>query len=80
MDWADDSDGDATACGKLVDSLRRLNDDLEVPSPSQQGHDRGEWFARMPLMAEQALASGSPQNNPRIPTAGEIVALYKKVW
>jgi alcohol dehydrogenase class IV len=34
----------------------------------------------MPLMAEQALASGSPANNPKIPTAEAIVALYRKVW
>ena len=33
-----------------------------------------------PLMAEQALASGSPGNNPRIPTADEIVELYDRVW
>jgi alcohol dehydrogenase class IV len=31
-------------------------------------------------MAEQALASGSPQNNPRVPTAAEIVDLYKAIW
>jgi alcohol dehydrogenase class IV len=31
-------------------------------------------------MAAQALASGSPQNNPRIPTADEIAQLYREVW
>ena len=80
MGWADDVDNNETACRKLVEGLRRLNDDLEVPSPSQQGHDRDKWFGKMQLMAEQALASGSPQNNPRVPTAGEIVALYEEVW
>ena len=30
--------------------------------------------------AEQALASGSPGNNPRVPTAAEIVGLYREVW
>jgi alcohol dehydrogenase class IV len=34
----------------------------------------------MALMAEQALASGSPNNNPRVPTSSEIVALYRAVW
>jgi alcohol dehydrogenase class IV len=34
----------------------------------------------MDLMAEQALASGSPANNPRVPNKGEIVALYREVW
>jgi alcohol dehydrogenase class IV len=31
-------------------------------------------------MAEQALASGSPNNNPRVPNANEIIALYRAVW
>jgi alcohol dehydrogenase class IV len=57
-----------------------LNDDLAVPTPSQQGHDRDTYFAKLELMAEQALASGSPQNNPRVPSAEEIVALYEEVW
>ena len=29
-------------------------------------------------MADDALASGSPANNPRVPTAEEIVALYER--
>jgi alcohol dehydrogenase class IV len=31
-------------------------------------------------MATQALASGSPANNPRIPSHAEIVALYDEVY
>ena len=38
------------------------------------------WFDSLELMAQQALASGSPENNPRVPTAGEIVELYRRVW
>jgi len=30
--------------------------------------------------ASQALASGSPANNPRVPTTAEIVDLYRRVW
>ena len=29
---------------------------------------------------EQALASGSPGNNPRVPSADEITKLYEEVW
>jgi alcohol dehydrogenase class IV len=32
------------------------------------------------LMAEQALGSGSPANNPRVPDKTEIIALYREVW
>jgi alcohol dehydrogenase class IV len=31
-------------------------------------------------MAAQALASGSPGNNPRVPDADEIVALYRETY
>jgi alcohol dehydrogenase class IV len=31
-------------------------------------------------MVEQAIASGSPANNPRVPTAPEIAALYEAVF
>jgi alcohol dehydrogenase class IV len=30
-------------------------------------------------MAQDALASGSPANNPRVPSAEEIVTLYEEV-
>ncbi len=78
MGLAGEKDTKATACFKLVNGLRKLNQDLSVPSPSDLGHDADErMFA---LMAEQALASGSPANNPRIPTAEDIIGLYKEVW
>lgn len=80
MDWAGADDPDAVACGKLVEGLRELNRDLKVPSPKQQGLDRKAWFSKTGLMAEQALASGSPQNNPRVPTLEQIVTLYEEVW
>ncbi len=35
---------------------------------------------RLDTMADQALASGSPANNPRVPDKGEIVALYRQVF
>jgi alcohol dehydrogenase class IV len=42
--------------------------------------DAAAFEAKLPAMAEAALASGSPQNNPLVPTADEIIALYRKVW
>jgi alcohol dehydrogenase class IV len=37
------------------------------------------WTAAIPVMAEQALASGSPANNPVVPTHAEIAALYARL-
>lgn len=78
MRMASDADADSVACGKLIDGLRRLNDDLAVPNPTALGHVADDEM--LALMARQALASGSPANNPKVPTKGEIVSLYKEMW
>jgi alcohol dehydrogenase class IV len=77
---ADDGEGDQAAGSRLLDALERLNRELEVPSPQAYGIDRTRYFDIVETMAEQALASGSPGNNPRVPTKQEIVALYQQVW
>ena len=51
-----------------------------MPSPRRYGIAEQRYLEVIPVMAEQALASGSPQNNPRIPTAEEIEQLYREVW
>src|SRR5690242_17405553 len=78
--FATQNDGDAAAAAKLVTGLEALNKELAVPSPAAYGIDEKAWHGKMALMAEQALASGSPGNNPRVPTAAEIVGLYREVW
>ena len=78
MGWAETVDSDAQACEKLVENLGVLNADLKVPSPGDLGHIARPGI--FDLMASQALASGSPQNNPKIPTQEEIVQLYQKIW
>lgn len=72
------TDGEAT--GALVWELRLLNQDLEVPTPREYGIGAQRWWELAPVMAEQALASGSPANNPRVPTAEEVVELYHAVF
>jgi alcohol dehydrogenase class IV len=78
--FADERDSDSASAAKLVAGLEALNKELSVPSPAEYGIDAAAWNTRMDLMAEQALASGSPGNNPRVPDKAEIVALYQEVW
>lgn len=80
MGIATQQDSTETANAKLMDELHALNQELQVPTPEQFGIERQAFFDLMPVMAEQALASGSPNNNPRIPTADEIVEIYKQLW
>ncbi len=78
--FAQAGEPDGLAAEKLAEGLMALNASLGVPSPGAWGIDAGEWEAALPTMASQALASGSPGNNPRVPDADEIVALYRAVW
>ena len=72
--------GDQAAVALLLEELESLNRDLEVPSPKAYGIDEARYLEVVPIMAGQALASGSPGNNPRIPSAEEMVALYKQAY
>ena len=42
--------------------------------------ERARYDELLPVMAGQALASGSPANNPRVPTSDEIIELYRRVY
>ncbi|KZM43007.1 alcohol dehydrogenase [Marinomonas sp. SBI22] len=80
MGVATEQDDDVTANKKLLAELRALNDELKVPTPEQFGIDREEFMGLLETMADQALASGSPNNNPRVPSADEVIELYKQLW
>lgn len=80
MGVAAEGEGNQAAVARLLDELRALNRDLEVPTPQSFGIDERRYLDLLPVMASQALASGSPGNNPRVPSAEEIVDLYKRVY
>ncbi len=65
---------------KLLQELKALNQDLQVPTPQEYGIDKTAFFDKVPVMAEQALASGSPANNPRVPSLEEMASLYRALW
>jgi len=78
--FADHSDSDRAACTKLVDGLLVLCSDLKVPTLSELGVERSSFMAAAPIMAQQALASGSPNNNPIVPSPEAIEGLYESVY
>jgi alcohol dehydrogenase class IV len=80
MGVAQAHDSDQAAVDRLTRALYERNTELQVPSPKQFGIVEERYFALVGTMASQALASGSPQNNPRIPTAEEIERIYYQAW
>ncbi|MBV1798267.1 iron-containing alcohol dehydrogenase [Siccirubricoccus sp. G192] len=73
-------DADQVAGARLLEELRALNTELQVPTPRAYGIAPDKWEGLLPLMAKQALASGSPANNPRVPTEEQIIGLYTKAY
>lgn len=80
MGLAYQAESDQCAVGRLVEALHRINEELAVPTPAAYGIDKSRWDALLPTMAHQALASGSPANNPRVPSFEEIMDLYRTSW
>jgi alcohol dehydrogenase class IV len=80
MGLATAADSDEAAGESLIEGLYARNAELQVPSPKKFGIDEKKYFELIPTMAQQALASGSPGNNPRIPVAEEICELYRQAW
>lgn len=51
-----------------------------MTSPKGYGINEARWTELLPLKARQALASGSPGDDPRVPDTVEIEALYLEAW
>ncbi|MHB1007273.1 MAG: iron-containing alcohol dehydrogenase [Chloroflexota bacterium] len=67
------------AAKKGVDAVRALCADIKIPTVAELGYDLVRFREVMPKMAADALASGSPNNNPRVPSKEEIIELYKQL-
>lgn len=61
-------------------TVRRLVDGLKIPSLGGLGVAEDKFDKIVEQMAKDALASGSPNNNPRKASSGEIVELYQKAF
>jgi alcohol dehydrogenase class IV len=60
-----------------VNEIKKLCRDLNIPNMKDYGLDREKFNEVVSKMATDAIASGSPGNNPRVPSHEEVVELYK---
>ncbi len=68
---------DLEASQLAAKAIKTLIKDIQIPSLRGLGVEKGKLEQLAPKMAEDAIASGSPGNNPRQATKEEIVELYK---
>lgn len=64
------------AAKMAVEAVRNLVKDIQIPSMKDVGIEEAKLIERAPKMAEAAIASGSPGNNPRQVTKEDIIELY----
>jgi alcohol dehydrogenase class IV len=63
-----------------ISEVIELCRDLDIPNMEKWGIQVEKFTAVLSKMATDALDSGSPRNNPRIPTQDEIIALYQTCY
>ncbi|MFM1651869.1 iron-containing alcohol dehydrogenase [Brevibacillus sp. B_LB10_24] len=68
---------DSELADSLIAQIKRLCLDLNIPNMQIWGIDEAAFQRSLAKMAQDALDSGSPGNNPRVPTHQEIVELYR---
>ncbi|MCA1024291.1 iron-containing alcohol dehydrogenase [Halobacillus litoralis] len=61
---------------RFIEEIKNLCMDLTIPNIRDYGLDGEVFQASLSKMAEDAIASGSPSNTPRVPTHQEIIELY----
>jgi alcohol dehydrogenase class IV len=65
------------AAQSAAKAIKALIKDIKIPTLQELGVEKNKLDQLAPQMAEDAIASGSPGNNPRQATKQEIVELYK---
>ncbi|MEM2209357.1 MAG: iron-containing alcohol dehydrogenase [Nitrososphaerota archaeon] len=63
-----------------IEAVKKICKDIKVPSLKNIGIKEEELNKLAPKMAEEAIASGSPANNPRKASIEEIIEIYKKAF
>lgn len=75
-----DSDSDKSAAEKFIDSLKAVCDVCQIPTLEEYGIDKDEYYSKIPKMAKDAVASGSPGNTVRNVTEKDCIEIYKKLY
>lgn len=63
-----------------IDSIKELCKKMNIGNLQQWGIEENAFYAAIPKMAIDAMASGSPANNPKVPTQDELMELYKVAY
>lgn len=61
-------------------SIKEMCKKMRIGNLKQWGIEEDAFYAAIPKMAVDAIASGSPGNNPKIPTEEELRELYKVAY
>ncbi|WP_107923250.1 iron-containing alcohol dehydrogenase [Lysinibacillus parviboronicapiens] len=61
-------------------SIKELCKRMNIGNLQQWGIENDAYYAAIPKMAVDAIASGSPGNNPKVPTYEELMELYKMAY
>lgn len=81
LGFAARGDDESAAVDRLVEGLIALNERLGVPRlGALEQLELGRFEASVAKMAADALASGSADRNPIVPSEEDIIALYKDAW
>ncbi|MBQ9035905.1 MAG: iron-containing alcohol dehydrogenase [Erysipelotrichaceae bacterium] len=79
LGFSDNAD-DKAAAETFLKELSALLNDLHVPTMSEYGIDRDEYFSNIDKMAHDAFASGSPSNTIRETSVDDMKELYKQIY
>lgn len=80
LNLGDESSSDEDVANSTVQHVSQLCAKLDIPNMKQWGIDENEFIKTLDKMATDAIASGSPANNPKVPSHEEIVQLYKSAY
>lgn len=74
------SNSDEEVADYTLGEIKKLCFDLRIPNLKEYGIDEIEFENAISKMASDAIESGSPANNPRVPSYDEIEELYRECF